>query len=151
MQTYRSIHALALAGLIGLATGCDKKTEPPPPPKAGEAGLQKQVETAAGAVKETAEKGVAAATAAATQAVQAVSQPATDATAKAQSIIDSAKQLVSQGKWQELGQTLPKLQGLKLTPEQEKTLADLKAQLEKVVQAAASKQPAIPGGLVPPK
>ena len=151
MQTTHSIHALVLAGLIGLATGCEKKTEPPLPPKAGEAGLQKQVETAAGAVKETAEKGVAAVTAAATQAVQAVSPAASDSTAQAQTILDSAKKLAGESKWQELGQALPKLQGLKLTPEQEKTLADLKAQLQKALQDAMSKQPAVPGGLVPGK
>jgi hypothetical protein len=47
--------------------------------------------------------------------------------------------------------TLSKLQGLTLTPDQQKSLADLKAQLEKLVQDATSKQPAIPGGVVPGK
>ena len=94
---------------------------------------------------------MAAATAAATQAVQTASQAGTDATAQAQTIIDSAKKLVGEGKWQEVGQTLTKLQGLKLSPEQEKTLLDLKAQLEKLVQDAIGKQPAVPGGLAPAK
>jgi hypothetical protein len=153
MQTRHFVLALALGGLIGLAAGCEKKTEVPPvqPAKADEGKIQKQVDAAADAAKETAQKAVTAVTAPATQAVQAASQAATDGTAKAQTIIDSAKKSISEGKWQEAGQTLPKLQGLKLTPEQEKSLMDLKAQLEKLVQDAMSKQPALPGGVVPGK
>ncbi len=153
MQETRFVLAIAVCGLLGLAAGCEKKTEPPPAPpaKAEEGAVQKQVGAAAEAAKATAQQAVTAAAAPVTQAVQAASQAAADSTSKAQAIIDSAKQLISQGKWQEVAQTLPKLQGLTLTPEQQKTLTDLKAQLEKMVQDATSKQPAIPGGLVPGK
>jgi predicted lipid-binding transport protein (Tim44 family) len=155
MQTHHILLSLALGGLLGLATGCGKKEEPPPtpaPPAKTEAGAaQKQVEAAVEAGKEAAQKAAAAATAAATQAVQTASQAGADASAQAQAIIDSAKKLIGENKWQEVAQTLTKLQGLKLTPDQEKTLADLKAQLEKLVQDAMSKQPALPGGLAPGK
>ncbi len=164
MQTRYLVLALAAGSLIGLVAGCERKTEPPPaPPAKAEAGtIQQQVGTAAAAAKETAQQAATAVTgaatqaatavsSAATQAVQAAAQPATDATAKAQAIIDSAKKLVSESKWQEVAQTLGQLKDLKLTPDQEKSLMDLKAQLEKMVKDAMSKQPALPGGVVPGK
>ncbi len=139
MQTYRLIPVLALAGLIGFVTGCEKKPETPqtPPAKAEEGAVQKQLGAAADAAKDTAAK-----------AATAASQAASDATAQAQGILDSAKKLAGESKWPDVSQTLSKLQGLKLTADQEKMLADLKAQVQKALQDAASKQPALPGGLL---
>jgi hypothetical protein len=155
MHKSHFVMAIGLSGLIALAAGCQKQTEPPapvtPPAKAEETALKKEAAAVVETAKETAQQAATAVAGPATQAVQAVSQTASAASDQAQTIIDAAKKQISEGKWQELAQTLPKLQGLKLTPEQEKSLMDLKTQLEKMVQDALGKQPALPGGVVPGK
>ena len=62
-----------------------------------------------------------------------------DSPAAVQEIIDTARKLIADQKWAEVAQTLSKLQGANLTPEQEKSLLDLKDQLEKMIRDAVGK------------
>jgi hypothetical protein len=153
-------HLVALgvlsSGLL-LGVGCGKKagTETPQPETGS---VQKQADSAAAAAKDSAQQAMQAAQQAAKQAAQAAKEEAQkvkDAAVKeaeklkettaqavsggseqAQEIIDRAKKLVAEKKWQDLAETLPRLKDLKLTPEQEKSLRELKEQLEKMVKEA---------------
>jgi len=113
---------LTLGAMLVWAAGCSKKEEAPPPkaqetpkvtaPAAGE--MQKTAET----VKTTAESTVAA------------------AKAKAQELIDKAKRLVAENKYQDALNALQGLAGMSLTAEQQKVVDDLK----KVIQEALAKK-----------
>jgi hypothetical protein len=154
MKRCHLILVLALGGLVVLTPGCGKNAEtenatpaPASPPK--------PVEAAVPATKESPEKQpslanqpkpaavvVSNAPPAVTN-VETVAAPATNAVADnpaaVQEIIDTARKLIADQKWAEVAQTLSKLQGANLTPEQEKSLLDLKDQLEKMIRDAVGK------------
>ena len=156
MTRHHLILLLALGGLVSLAPGCGRKaeTEKASP---GMASPPKPVETAAPPAKAVPENPIKpspvaptnAPAAATTNALAAVTNagtvaaPATNAVADnpatAQELIDSARKLVAEQKWPEVLQTLSKLQGATLTPEQTKSLLDLKEQLEKAIRDAVGK------------
>ena len=133
----------ALCGMLLLAAGCGKKAESQPNPSS-QGDVKKQVEPAAAGAKEAAQKVVGTAVSTTTQAVKTATAPAAgDNSAKVQALIDSAKKLVAEGKFQEVLQKLNELKGVQLTPDQEKALLGLKDQLEKMVKDAGA------GGLLP--
>ncbi|MBI5385663.1 MAG: hypothetical protein HZA90_13375 [Verrucomicrobia bacterium] len=136
--------AVALLGVAALATACNK-SEPPPAP----ATHIENFEKAADAAKAAAERAKQAAQKQAEAAQVAAQKAANEATAQAQTLIDNAKKLVADGKWQEVLATLVQLKDLKLTPEQEVSLLEMKENLEKLVRDSLSK--GAPGSPPPTK
>jgi hypothetical protein len=126
MKIKSIVTGVTLCAALAAVNGC-KKEEPavPQAPKAGEGGaVSKATEAVDGAktaVKQVADQ--------ATTQVKAVEQ-------QAQALIDRAKGLVTEQKYQEALGSLGQLSNLKLTPEQQKLVDDLKAQIQSALAKA---------------
>lgn len=126
-----------IAALLVLAA-CTKKEEPKPATdvganamSTGAADMQKSVSKAASDTK-TAVQGAAA------DAQKLATETAAAAQAKAQGVIDQAKSLVNSGKYTDAMTLLQqKLTGLQLTPDQQKLVDEVKAQIQKALESAA--------------
>jgi len=89
-------------------------------------------------VKQAVESAKPAAETAAAEAAQQVQVQTTTSTSQAQEWIDKAKSLIADNKLQEASSILQQLAALKLTPEQQKLVDDLKGQLQKALAGKAT-------------
>jgi hypothetical protein len=146
--------------LLALTAGCSKTEETAPATQSTEApkvvppsseDVRKSAESAAADLKKSADSAAATLDKTASQ-VQTQGQALVDSakkaadaatpnpeiTSKAQSKIDDARKLLTEGKWSEALQILNELATMKLTPEQQSTLAALKQQAQTLAQTAAA-------------
>jgi hypothetical protein len=123
MNTLKTAVVVAMCSVVAFMIGCGQKQESAPQPPAS--------------VEKAVEKPVAEAPQA---AVPVASQPAatTPVADTAQSLIDKAKDLVAAKNYTGATDVLKELAALKLTPEQQKLVDDLKAQIQQAIAAQAS-------------
>jgi dsDNA-specific endonuclease/ATPase MutS2 len=134
MKTQTILVPLAATALLVWVTGCEKKdasVQDQTRPMADETGaVQKRAE----AVQETGAKAI-------TDVAEQAQAAAAPASSKAQEIIDSAKSLVGEGKFQDALAKLKELSGEKLSAAQQSAVDALQAQIQK---ALGAKTPAAP-------
>lgn len=131
MSCVTAMAAWACMSLVG----CGKQ-ESQTPPAVTES--RPTVEKTVSDAQKQAESQKAAAQSAATQAEKAVTDAAASAGDQAQGLIDKVKTLVAEKKYNDAMTTLKELSALKLTPEQQKLVDELKAQVQKALAGSAA-------------
>jgi len=149
MKTERIVATLALTSLIAIVAGCGQKdqtasTEATTESKtestlssvsAAASEAKETAKQAATEVKQTAEKVAADVKQTAQETTAAAGNKIATLKAEAQNLIDKTKTLINDQKYQDALNSLKQLSNLSLTPEQQKTVNDLKAQLEKIMSS----------------
>jgi hypothetical protein len=138
MKTRHAVLGLTVVAVLVFANGCSKQ-EPPagetPKATAEPASSADTVKAVSEAASDVASNAQQAAQATATQAVAQATGAASAASDQVQGLIDKAKGLVGEQKYQDALNVVQQLSGLTLTPEQQKLVDGLKAQ----IQAALAK------------
>lgn len=128
---------LIVALTIGIA-GCSKESDKPIAEQAKDS-----ANSAADSVKKFAADAKDTGQKLAQDGAKQVEKVADAANAKAQEMIDRAKKLFDQSKYQEALTSLQGLANIQLTPEQQKLVDDLKARIQKALASASSAAPTV--------
>ena len=128
MKTKNAIIAVAACAAVITLAGCSKSNEPTPV-----GSTPTNAVTATDAVQATASQTVEAAKDVAGQVVATATNVASSATTQFNDLVAQAKTYITDKKYTEAMDSLNKLSNLTLTPEQQKTLDDLKAEVTKLM------------------
>jgi hypothetical protein len=148
MNAKCSFIAVACTALLTLVCGCNKSDQSMAPEKAtpdsstgaissAVTDLKEQAREAAANVKATADAAVENTKQAAQNLASATNSKVESVKAEAQSLIDKTKAFISEKKYEDALASLKQLSNLSLTPEQQKAVDNLKAQLQKLITSGA--------------
>jgi hypothetical protein len=132
MKINNLISSIAMCAAVAVVAGCSKSSETPPAPESTGGTTTTAPATT---VKDTAVKAVDTAKEVTSQAVTAATTAASKATAQFNDLVGKAKTFIADKKYTEALDALNKLSGVVLTPEQQKTVDDLKAQAKKLLSS----------------
>lgn len=124
-----------MTAALALVAGCSKQETAPP---ANPVETEKTAESLAGQLKDTAEAAKATAEKAAGEAAKQAETAAAAASGTAQTLIDKARVLVSEKKYQDALTVLGQMSDLKLTDDQKKLVESLKTQIQKALAGQAA-------------
>lgn len=138
MKTKTLTTSLGTLLIVGALTGCNKPSSnsdagTTPPPAAPEAAQPAATTPNTDTMSAAAATAVSQTKTAVTNATAAMTDAVSAAKAKADTIISQAKSFINDQKYSDALDALNKLSSMALTPEQQKTVDDLKAQVKQLM------------------
>lgn len=133
MKTKNSLISLAACVTVVALAGCEKKTETMP-----DVPTTNTVATVTAPEADTADKAVTMATEASNQIAATATNVVNSATTQFDDLVGKAKAYIADKKYTDALAAINSLSNLTLTPEQQKIVDDLKAEVKKLMSGSAA-------------